>query len=266
VSTDEQPDGAWIFVSHSHKDLEKVRQVRDALEKMGHNPLLFFLKCLGDDDEVDDLVRREIEARRFFLLCDSPNAGTSRWVQAEREIIKGLQGKVDVAVDLSADWESQLGRIMELARRATVYLAYARKDAAPFAEVIAAELRRHDYHVDRPIEHITEVGDFRLVLEQAIDEALQTGFVLALLSPEALRSEWVSWEIRYALSRRADEGIESWVVPIVIGDPKTVWSMMRDLPKWDDLRDLQPLVIRDPTDVSRDIDHLLTDLRRPRSQ
>lgn len=40
------PDtGAWIFVSHSHHDLEKVRQVRNELEQRGHNPLLFFLNA-----------------------------------------------------------------------------------------------------------------------------------------------------------------------------------------------------------------------------
>jgi hypothetical protein len=42
--------GAWIFVSHSHRDLEKVREIRNELERRGHNPLLFFLKCLSDDD------------------------------------------------------------------------------------------------------------------------------------------------------------------------------------------------------------------------
>ena len=41
--------GAWIFVSHSHKDIEKVREIRNELERRGHNPLLFFLKCMDDD-------------------------------------------------------------------------------------------------------------------------------------------------------------------------------------------------------------------------
>lgn len=42
--------GAWIFVSHSHHDLEKVRQIRNYLESRGHNPLLFYLKCLTNND------------------------------------------------------------------------------------------------------------------------------------------------------------------------------------------------------------------------
>lgn len=37
------------FVSHSRRDLEKVHPIRNELERRGHNPLLFFLKCLKDD-------------------------------------------------------------------------------------------------------------------------------------------------------------------------------------------------------------------------
>jgi len=65
---------AWIFVSHSSRDLEKVRRVRNAIEAAGGEPILFFLKCLSDHDEIDELIKREIEARNFFLLCDSSNA------------------------------------------------------------------------------------------------------------------------------------------------------------------------------------------------
>ena len=45
-----QRHGAWIFLSHSHHDLEKVRHIRNELERRGHHPLLFFRKCLEDDD------------------------------------------------------------------------------------------------------------------------------------------------------------------------------------------------------------------------
>jgi hypothetical protein len=75
-----QTSRAWIFVSHSKQDLAKVRQARDALEKAGAEPILFFLKCLSDHDEVDGLIKREIDARYFFLLCDSANAKKSKWV------------------------------------------------------------------------------------------------------------------------------------------------------------------------------------------
>jgi hypothetical protein len=72
-----QTSTAWIFVSHSNRDLSKVRLVRDALEKAGAERILFFLKCLSDHDEIDGLIEREIDARYFFRLCDSANAKKS---------------------------------------------------------------------------------------------------------------------------------------------------------------------------------------------
>ena len=55
-------EGAWVFVSHSHRDLEKVREIRNYLESKGRNPLLFYLKCLGDNDaRLPELIRDEIE-------------------------------------------------------------------------------------------------------------------------------------------------------------------------------------------------------------
>ena len=34
----------WIFLSHSNKDYESVRKVRNLLEDEGRRPLMFFLK------------------------------------------------------------------------------------------------------------------------------------------------------------------------------------------------------------------------------
>ena len=53
--------GTWIFVSHSHRDLENVRRVRNQLERRGHIPRRFFLKCLANDDaRLPALIREEI--------------------------------------------------------------------------------------------------------------------------------------------------------------------------------------------------------------
>ncbi len=53
-----QKHGAWIFLSHSRRDLEKVRPIRNELERRGHNPLLFSLKCLKENDPLlPELIR-----------------------------------------------------------------------------------------------------------------------------------------------------------------------------------------------------------------
>lgn len=55
--------GIWVFLSHSNKDYEKVRQVRNILEQQGYRPLMSFLNCLNDDNEIHGLIKREIDSR-----------------------------------------------------------------------------------------------------------------------------------------------------------------------------------------------------------
>ncbi len=62
---------AWVFVSHSNKDFDKIVKERNKLEALQYKPLLFFLKCLEDDKEIFELIKREIKARDRFILCDS---------------------------------------------------------------------------------------------------------------------------------------------------------------------------------------------------
>jgi hypothetical protein len=146
-------EGAWIFLSHSHHDFDQVSGVRNFLEEGGHHPLMFFLKCLSDDDEIDGLVRREIEARSWFILCNSHNARKSKWVQDEVRIIKGFppQTHTYTEIDLDdrkLDLESGL---FALTRKASVFLSYAHSDYI-VADRIRQELRRHDFGVFSDLE------------------------------------------------------------------------------------------------------------------
>jgi len=42
-------EGGYVFISHSHQDIEKVRKIRNEMEDQGFEPLCFYLKCLTDD-------------------------------------------------------------------------------------------------------------------------------------------------------------------------------------------------------------------------
>ena len=93
-------EGFWVFVSHSTKDFEKVRLVRNALEESGFRPILFFFFFMEDEDEINELLKREIDARRRFILCDSPNAQSSKFVQSEVNYIKS-QDRMYEVIDIS---------------------------------------------------------------------------------------------------------------------------------------------------------------------
>ncbi len=84
------PKEYW-FISHSHLDIEKVRIVRDVIEEIFfYEPILFFLKCLSDNNEIIDLIKREIDARIWFVYCDSKNARRSSYVRNELDYIQKL--------------------------------------------------------------------------------------------------------------------------------------------------------------------------------
>ena len=81
-------DELWVFLSHSNNDYEQVRCLRNIMEEKGMRPLMFFLKCLDEEPEIFNLIKREIDVRPRFILCDSENAQKSEWVQKEVEYIK----------------------------------------------------------------------------------------------------------------------------------------------------------------------------------
>ena len=209
----QQNKSAWIFVSHSLKDWDRVRIVRNLLEDRGHKPLLFFLRCLNDSSEIDGLIRREIDARKWFVLCDSDNARNSRWVKEEVEIIKSLPGKIYETVDLQADLEEQIRRIDALSRRITVFLSYHHRDGGSFASKLKKVLEEHEYSVF-DVESISTGSKLQQELEKAIDEATRRGFFLILLSEESINSPWVKYEFEYAMQYYGMKGCN--IIPIMI--------------------------------------------------
>lgn len=94
-------NGISVFLSHSHKDVNKVRKIRDILESLDCEPLMFFLKCLDDDTErLEDFIKKEIEARHIFIYCKSSNSEKSKWVQKELEYIRSLDEKRLYTIDI----------------------------------------------------------------------------------------------------------------------------------------------------------------------
>ena len=207
-------EGAWIFLSHSNYDFDKVREVRNFLELKGHHPLMFFLKCLNDDDEVDDLIRREIESRSWFILCDSANARKSRWVQAEILVIKGLPTKTYKQINLddsSLDLEAEL---FSLTRKASVFLSYAKRDST-IAENIRNELRKHDFGVFSDLALRSE-EDWQVRPQAELHNAARRGAVLILLSRESVRSEWQQREVALAAEISKMGWGRSNIIPVYI--------------------------------------------------
>ena len=116
-----------VFLSHSHHDIEKVRKIRNILETLNCEPITFFLKCLDDKNaELEEFIKREIEARNIFIYCKSQNAEKSKWVQKELEHIKSFDSSRLYVLDLDESFEiglvSVLNEIVKILHRNTVIL------------------------------------------------------------------------------------------------------------------------------------------------
>jgi len=216
-------EGSWIFLSHSHRDFDKVREVRNILEEKGHHPLMFFLKCLNDEDEIDDLIRREIEARSWFILCDSENTRNSSWVQQEIEIIKGYPGKTFQKVDIydsSAGLEKEISRIT---RKASVFLTYTRHDRE-FASQVKTELRTQDFGVFSALERLRD-RDFREKSDQEIFNVFKLGAVLLIVSVKSVQTTWQRKEVENAAKIYRREAARSNVVLVYRDQPEAVQAV-----------------------------------------
>lgn len=150
-----------VFLSHSHKDIEKIRKIRDILETRGCEPLMFYLKCLDDDNsELEDFIMREISARNISLYCKSKYSEKSIWVQKELAYIKQLDTSRLYTVDIDNDFEigliSVLNAIMNMIKKNKIYF-YCAPDKIHIVQKIEEKLLKKGYEV-KLFEHpITQI-------------------------------------------------------------------------------------------------------------
>lgn len=194
---EEGNDDLWVFVSHSTKDFEKVRIIRNKMEEIGMRPLLFYLKCLKDKPEVIELLKREIEVRPRFLLCDSPNARGSEFVDEEIKYIKSLNRQY-VTVDLN-DESSYDEKIRELKRRSQIFLSYSRQDYDLVRKLTRA-LQEVGFNVWIDREQTFAGCSFQDMYTDAIRNTMDEGYFIPIISPEHLGRAWCAKELETALS------------------------------------------------------------------
>ena len=147
----------YIFISHSHKDVEKVRVIRNYLESLGGEPILFFLLSKDDNSEVASLIKDEIAARIWFIYIESENALESTWVKTELEYAKSFPKSNILTINLEKAFEGDtlllnedtktllaksLYKMMALRR---VFFSYTHQDKDTVLKIIEIFKK---YHID----------------------------------------------------------------------------------------------------------------------
>lgn len=201
-------DSGWVFISHSHRDISSVRVIRNLLEERGFEPLLFYLKCLSDSDEIEGLIKREIDEREWFIYVDSNNARQSKWVKSERDYIKTLSGKKVFTIDLNKPVEEQ---VIKIARQLKVFISYAHADTSLMQE-IEKKLQEHDFLVFHDFLITKETISWFDQTKTMIQQSSREGFVLLLISKNTMDSKFVRDEVGYAKQQ------EGMIIPVCVDD------------------------------------------------
>ena len=204
--------GGYIFLSHSHDDIIKVREIRNSLEEEGFEPLCFYLKCLENDEEVASLIKREIDAREWFIFVNSENSRKSRWVQMERDYITSNPDKKILTIDLD-DNQSVHNVIHTISHNLRVYIASHRADHA-IVTALQQQLQEKDYLVCTAMDCINPGSNWLTGIQSAITEASQDGCVIVLLTPNSVNSTALMQEVELALERKG------CLIPVMVGYPE----------------------------------------------
>lgn len=249
--------GCWIFLSHSNHDIEKVRLVRNEFERMGHNPLAFYLKCLSTDTErerkeLDSLIKREIDAREWFVFCESPAAYQSPYVAEERAYIAKCNKEMIWTLNLMQDVESIRLAVRKICEQIEVFVSYIFADKTT-ADLLVDFLSKRDYSVWTADSKRQTEEHWEDQISEAIARCSYKGFYIILVSDASMKSNFFEQELGFAMNYSGGET----VIPVLIGDAelpeqyRAWWKECHRIPKNPSREDILPIVDQMDTALKR---------------
>lgn len=219
----EKKANGWVFLSHSSKDYESVKLVRNYLEDNGFSALMFYLKCLenrDNDKSVQDIIKSEIEARNIFVLCNSENAKSSYWVRKEFHYVKTLKNKIIKEIDMETfkyRKATALSVLDTLINNATLYFIYHSENKEIVTKIYDF-LNSKGFKILKNYSNTTSNTNNKKSenFASAIEEASEQGTILIFLSEKVLHSRWFWTEKEIAL----ETSNKKFIIPIILDDVK----------------------------------------------
>lgn len=233
-----------IFLSHSHCDIEKIRKIRDFFETLNYEPIMFFLKCLDDNNEtLEQFIKDEIMARDIFIYCKSSNSEKSIWCQKELEYIREFDEKrlyeIDIDIDLSESLVSIINAIMSIIKKNRIFISCSKRDET-ISNTISNFLKEKGYEVFGIDNEISK--NLHSSVEKRMKQALENGCFLSIITHNYLNSEFCMDEY-YAAKYFIKTNNRGSILPIVLKNEKTEKTVGKLLPTTQNI-----LVSEYPTD------------------
>lgn len=216
----------WVFLSHSNKDFEQVRTLRNLLEDNGFRPIMLYLRSKEDPsktEELRQLIYDEIDHRSRFIYCKSPNAEASKWVDEEVKYIKS-KDRIFETVNIELPESEMKEQLDGFRKKSNIFISYPREDVE-LAESIANRLKKYEFNVWIDFSDLRAGVNFQEVIINALLKAVNNGYVITLLNERILNlNGWTRAELIMAL-RKGDHPERS-IIP-VIQNP-ILWDNIRE--------------------------------------
>ena len=234
----------WVFLSHSNKDFERVRILRNLLEDNGFRPIMLYLRSKEDPsktEELRQLIYDEIDHRNRFIYCKSPNAEASKWVDEEVKYIKSKDRIFEtVNIELS---ESKIKEQLDgFRKKSNIFISYQRNDIE-LAKSIAHRLKKYEFNVWIDFSDLRAGDIFQEEIKKALLNAVNNGYVITLLNERIITPHsWTRAELKMALQNV--EHPERSIIPVI--QDHTLWDKIRED---DELRVLHNIIAIDSSVV-----------------
>ena len=246
----------YIFISHSHQDIAKVRIIRNYLESLAAEPILFFLLSKTDEDEITQLIKDEIGARIWFIYCKSENSEKSKWCQTELQYAKEFPKSNLLTIDLDTSFDEE-GNLKEesknqmkdminrISRVNTCFFSF------PYNEIdilypIMKSIANYGFDVSCTLD-LKSGCNFLEGTKSMIDKA---NYFIVFIYKELARSTLSEMKLALDLGKR--------VLPILVyyKDSSEIFDQVKNVPY---LRDMVCLEY-DLSDIEKSNDHLFKNL------
>ena len=235
----ENNNAIWVYLSHSYKDFERVRMLRNILEENGFRPIMLYLRSKEDPSkvkELEQLIYDEIDHRNRFIYCKSTNTESSTWVKKEVEYIES-KDRIYETIDIEQSEAEIIEKLNDFRKKSNIFISYQRDDIE-LAKSIANRLKKYEFNVFIDFEDIQAGELFHNQISNALLNAVNNGYVITLLNDRILNpNSWGRNEVITALHKGIHT--EQSIIPVI--KDSLLWNKLSDDVELESLCGIKPI-------------------------
>lgn len=143
-------------------------------------------------------IKREIDCRTRFIICDSENSQASKWVQSEVAYIKSQQRSYET-IDLSKSDEEIKEQLDKLVKSTQIFFCGSAVDH-DILDSVYSHIEKYDIRSSFDLSNMGLEVNYQQGINNAIELLKDSGFFVFFASGKSLSSNKVISELQYAIA------------------------------------------------------------------